>query len=290
MSSASAAAAARADVVASLFQRGGPFFLIAGPCVLEDDRLNVGIGEALVRLGEELHLPVIFKASFDKANRSSAASARGPGMRGGLDRLRRVGRETGLPLLTDVHERGQCAAAAEVADVLQIPAFLCRQTDLLLAAAATGRAVNVKKGQWMAPEEMRGAAAKLRAGGARHIAVTERGTAFGYGNLIVDMRSFPVLREVCDAPAVFDGTHAVQRPGLAGDAAGGEPRFIPTLVRAAVAAGADALFLEVHPEPERAPSDATNMLRLDALKPLLNEVLALRAAATNRSADRHRDR
>lgn len=276
MSHPSAGAARRRETVAPLFRRGGPFFLIAGPCVIEDDPLNIRIGEALARLGDDLGLPVIFKASFDKANRSSLGSARGPGMQNGLERLRRVGAETGLPLLTDVHESAQCEAAAQVADVLQIPAFLCRQTDLLVAAAATGRAVNVKKGQWMAPEEMRGAAAKLRSAGAGGIAVTERGTAFGYGNLVVDMRSFSVLREVCDAPTVFDGTHSVQRPGLTGDVTGGDPRFIPPLVRAAIAAGADALFLEVHPEPARAPSDATNMLPLPRLRPLLEEVLALR--------------
>jgi 2-dehydro-3-deoxyphosphooctonate aldolase (KDO 8-P synthase) len=263
---------------AQLFRPGGPFFLIAGPCVLEDDRLNLHIADSLRTLGEELDLPIVFKASFDKANRSSPGSARGPGLQEGLARLARVREQTGLPVLTDVHEAGQCEPVADVADVLQVPAFLCRQTDLLLAAAATGRPVNVKKGQWMAPEEMRGAAAKLRQGGAAAIAVTERGTAFGYGNLVVDMRSFEIMRRVCDAPVVFDGTHSVQRPGQGADVSGGEPQHIPSLVRAAVAAGADALFLEVHPEPRSAPSDATNMLRLEKLRPLLLEVLAIRAA------------
>jgi 2-dehydro-3-deoxyphosphooctonate aldolase (KDO 8-P synthase) len=260
-----------------LFAPGGPFFLISGPCVLEDDRLNLEIAETLARLGEELRIPVIFKASFDKANRSSLASARGPGLEEGLERLRRVKEASGLPLLTDVHETAQCAAAAEVVDVLQIPAFLCRQTDLLLAAGTTGRPVNVKKGQWMAPEEMHGAVTKLRTAGAPGVAVTERGTFFGYGNLVVDMRSFPRLRDTGEARVVFDGTHSVQRPGEGGGVSGGEPRFIPPLVRAAVAAGADALFLEVHPEPSRAPSDATNMLPLERLRPLLEEVLAIRA-------------
>jgi len=264
-------------MVEALFRRGGPFFLIAGPCVLEDDVLNVGIAERLREIGEALDLPVIFKASFDKANRSSAGSPRGPGLARGLDALARVREQTGLPLLTDVHEAAQCAEVAAVVDVLQIPAFLCRQTDLLAAAARTGTPVNVKKGQWMAPEEMRGAADKLRSGGAAGVAVTERGTAFGYGNLVVDMRSFTAMREACDAPVVFDGTHSVQRPGQAGDVSGGEPRYIPSLVRAAVAAGADALFLEVHPEPARAPSDATNMLPLDRLRPLLEEALAIHA-------------
>ena len=268
--------------VAELFRVGAPFFLIAGPCVLEDERLNVGIGEALARLSDDLGLPVIYKASFDKANRSSPGSPRGPGLDDGLERLGQVKRATGLPVLTDVHEPAQCAAVAQVADALQIPAFLCRQTDLLLAAGATGRPVNVKKGQWMGPQEMRGAAAKLRAGGAAGVAVTERGTFFGYGNLVVDMRSFPLMREACDAPTVFDGTHSVQRPGEGGGISGGEPRFIPGLVRSAVAAGADALFLETHPDPACAPSDSTNMLPLQQLRPLLEQVLAIRAAIAPR--------
>jgi 2-dehydro-3-deoxyphosphooctonate aldolase (KDO 8-P synthase) len=261
-----------------LLRPGGGFFLIAGPCVLEDDALNLEVASALRRLSDELELPILFKASFDKANRSSAGSRRGPGMEEGLPKLARVREETGLPLLTDVHESYQCAPVAEVVDVLQIPAFLCRQTDLLVAAGATGRAVNVKKGQWMAPHEMRGAVDKLRGAGSSGVAVTERGSFFGYGNLVVDMRSFEGMREACNAPVVFDGTHSVQRPGEGGGVSGGEPRYIPTLVRAAIAAGADALFLEVHPEPSRAPSDSTNMLRLDRLRPLLEEVLAVRAA------------
>jgi 2-dehydro-3-deoxyphosphooctonate aldolase (KDO 8-P synthase) len=264
--------------VSELFRLGGPFFLIAGPCVLEDDRLNLTIGEALARLSADLHLPVVFKASFDKANRSSPGSPRGPGVDEGLRKLERVRAATGLPLLTDVHLPEQCAPAAEVVDVLQIPAFLCRQTDLLVAAGATGRAVNVKKGQWMAPHEMRGAAAKVRGAGTDAVAVTERGTFFGYGNLVVDMRGFALLREACDAPAIFDGTHSVQRPGEGAGISGGEPRHIPTLVRAAVAAGADALFLETHPEPAKGLSDTTNMLPLEGLRPLVEEVLALRAA------------
>jgi len=264
--------------VESLFRPGGGFFLIAGPCVLEDDRLNLTVAEALAGLSEELRLPIVFKASFDKANRSSPESARGPGVEEGLRKLARVRQETGLPVLTDVHESAQCAEVGAVVDVLQIPAFLCRQTDLLLAAGGTGRPVNVKKGQWMAPREMRGAAAKVRSAGASGLAVTERGTFFGYGNLVVDMRSFEGLREACDAPAIFDGTHSVQRPGEGGTVSGGEPRYIPHLVRAAVAAGADALFLEVHPDPSCAPSDATNMLPLDRLRPLVEEVLGIRAA------------
>jgi 2-dehydro-3-deoxyphosphooctonate aldolase (KDO 8-P synthase) len=198
--------------------------------------------------------------------------------------LDRVGQVSGLPLLTDIHEPHQAAAAADVCDVLQVPAFLSRQTDLVTACAQTGRAINLKKGQWMAPEEMRGAAAKCRAAGAQAIAVTERGTFFGYGDLVVDMRSFARLREAADAPAVFDGTHSVQRPGLAGGASGGNPECIPSLVRAAVAGGADGLFLEVHPDPASAPSDATNMLPLARLRPLLLQVLEIRAAISRVAA------
>jgi 2-dehydro-3-deoxyphosphooctonate aldolase (KDO 8-P synthase) len=254
------------------------FVLIAGPCVLEDDALNLEVASALAELSRELSLPLVFKASFDKANRSKQESPRGPGLQVGLDRLRRVGGETGLPLLTDIHEAHQAEAAGEVVDVLQIPAFLCRQTDLIVAAGSTGRAVNIKKGQWMAPEEMAAAVEKARTAGAAEVAVTERGTVLGYGDLVVDMRSFARIRAACGAPAVFDGTHSVQRPGKAAGSSGGEPEFIPTLVKAAVAAGCDGLFLETHPRPRQAPSDGTNMLPLSRLGPLLREVLALRAA------------
>lgn len=264
--------------VRALFRTDGEFFLIAGPCVLEDDALNLRIAETLVRVCGELGLPVIYKASFDKANRSKAGAARGPGLDAGLKQLERVRDATGLPVLTDVHEPEQARAAADVCDVLQIPAFLSRQTDLVAAAAATGCAVNIKKGQWMAPEEMAGAVSKARAAGAEAVAVTERGTFLGYGDLVVDMRSFQRMRAATGAPAVFDGTHSVQRPGLTGGASGGDREFIPALVRAAVAAGANGLFLETHPEPARAPSDSTNMLPLDELEALLRQVMALRAA------------
>lgn len=247
--------------------------------MLEDDALNLRIATELAQMSQELGVPVIFKASFDKANRSSPTSPRGPGLDEGLERLARVRRETGLPLLTDVHEAAQCQAAAEAVDVLQIPAFLCRQTDLLVAAGATGRAVNIKKGQWMAPEEMAGAVTKAEQAGADGVAVTERGTFFGYGNLVVDMRTFPRLRSVCRGPIIFDGTHSVQRPGEGAGVSGGDPEMIPTLVAAATAAGASALFLEVHPEPSQAPSDATNMLRIERLRPLMERVLAIREAA-----------
>ncbi|MGD2070031.1 MAG: 3-deoxy-8-phosphooctulonate synthase [Gemmatimonadota bacterium] len=269
-----------------MFER---FTLIAGPCVLEDDALNLTVARAVAEVAGALDLPVVFKASFDKANRSRLSSPRGPGLAAGLDRLRRVRDETGLRLLTDVHEPRQAAAAAEVVDVLQIPAFLCRQTDLVLAAGATGRAVNIKKGQWMAPEEMAAQVEKARRGGAAEVTVTERGTIHGYGDLVVDMRSFARIRAACGVPAIFDGTHSVQRPGRADGSSGGDPEHIPSLVRAAVAAGCDGLFLETHPRPAGAPSDGTNMLPLQRLRPLLEDVVALRevtARAAGRAAVR----
>ncbi|MDT8340973.1 MAG: 3-deoxy-8-phosphooctulonate synthase [Longimicrobiales bacterium] len=254
------------------------FTLVAGPCLLEDAGLNLEVAQEVARVGRTLGIPVVFKASFDKANRSRPGSPRGPGLERGLARLGEVAAATGLPVLTDVHEPGQCAPAAEVAAVLQVPAFLCRQTDLVTAAGRTGRWVNVKKGQWMAPEEMGAVAEKAREAGAGGVVVTERGTFFGYGDLVVDMRSFARLRAAARAPALFDGTHSVQRPGLADGSSGGDPEHIPALVRAAVAAGCDGLFLETHPDPARAPSDATNMLPLDRLEGLLRDVVAIRAA------------
>ena len=258
-----------------MFER---FTLIAGPCVLEDDGLNLEVARALAGWSRDFGIPVVFKASFDKANRSRADAQRGPGLTEGLARLATVAAETGLPLLTDVHEPGHAARAAEVVDVLQIPAFLCRQTDLLVAAGATGKVVNVKKGQWMAPEEMAGAVDKVRRAGASEVVVTERGTFFGYGDLIVDMRSFARIRSATGAPVVFDGTHSVQRPGRAGGASGGDPEHTPALVMAAVAAGCDALFLETHPDPGRAHSDGASMLPLGAIPALLARVLAIRSA------------
>ncbi len=254
------------------------FTLISGPCALEDDELNLEIGRELTLLSSDLGMPVLFKASFDKANRSRLDAPRGPGLEVGLKLLRRVKDETGLPIVTDIHEADQAAAAAQVADVLQIPAFLCRQTDLLTAAGATGKIVNVKKGQWMSPDEMRGAVDKVRAAGAARVAVTERGTFFGYGNLVVDMRSFQRMRKVCGVPIIFDGTHSVQRPGQVDGSSGGDPEFITPLVLAAVAAGCDGLFLEAHPNPGQAPSDGSNMLPLHGLRPLMEQALAVRAA------------
>jgi len=263
-------------------------FLIAGPCVLESDSLNFRVGEHLARLAEHVPGGIIYKASFDKANRSNPGAARGPGIEEGLAALDRVRQRTGLPVLTDVHLPEQCAPAAEVVDVLQIPAFLCRQTDLLVAAGATGKPVNIKKGQWMHPEGMRGAVEKVRnaALGAsasqvprpvsREVAVTERGTFFGYGDLVVDMRGFTRMRAACDAPVIFDATHSVQQPGKgAGGASGGAREFIPPLARAAVAAGADGLFMETHPDPDHAPSDGPNMVPLDALDALVERLVDL---------------
>ncbi len=265
-------------------------FVIAGPCVVEDDALNLRVAEALARLEEHIPGGVIFKASFDKANRSSASAHRGPGLDEGLAALERVRTSTGLRVLTNVHHPEQCATAAEVADVLQIPAFLCRQTDLLLAAGATGKPVNVKKGQWMAPEAMQGAVAKVRRGrqdrgaAADHtgaeLAVTERGTFFGYGDLVVDMRSIPRIRVACDAPVVFDATHSVQRPGHGpGGSSGGAREFVAPLLLAGVAAGANGVFLETHPDPDRAPSDGPNMLPLGDLGPLLRRMVHVWQAA-----------
>ena len=257
-------------------------FLIAGPCVVEDDELNFRVGEHLARLSEKVPGGIIFKASFDKANRSNAGAARGPGLDAGLAALERVRRRTALPILTDVHLPEQCGAVGEVADVLQIPAFLSRQTDLLVAAGASGRAVNIKKGQWMAPEAMAGAVGKVRDGQgivAAELAVTERGSFFGYGDLVVDMRAIPRMRASTKCPVVFDGTHSVQQPGKGErGASGGTRDMIPTLTLAAIAAGANGLFLETHPDPARAPSDGPNMLPLAELDELIARAVDVWAA------------
>ena len=259
-------------------------FLIAGPCVIEDDDLMFRVADHLARLAEHVPGGIIFKASFDKANRSNAGAHRGPGMIEGLESLARVRERTGLPVLTDVHLPDQCGAVADAVDVLQIPAFLCRQTDLLEAAGATGKPVNVKKGQWMHPEGMIGAVRKVREAYAKTrlgterecaVAVTERGSFFGYGDLIVDMRSFARMREACNAPVIFDATHSVQRPGQGqGGASGGAREFIPPLALAACAAGADGLFLETHPDPDHAPSDGPNMVPLHQLDALVEKCVA----------------
>src|SRR2546426_1532810 len=253
---------------------GATPFLIAGPCVVESDELNLRVGEALAELGTKLGVHVIYKGSFDKANRSRLKGARGPGLERGLQALATVRSETGLPILTDVHDAGQVLAAAQVADVLQIPAFLCRQTDLLVAAGRAGRAVNVKKGQWLSPDGMQGAVEKVRAGGAPEVAVAERGAFFGFGGLGVGMREFAPLPAGCGVPVVYDATHAVQQPGKGeGGSSGGLREFIPPLLYAAAAAGADGFFLETHPDPDRAPSDGPNMLPLDQLPAIVSVAL-----------------
>jgi 2-dehydro-3-deoxyphosphooctonate aldolase (KDO 8-P synthase) len=261
--------------VTQLFPRDR-LFVIAGPCVVEDDDLNVRIARELERLSSQVPGGIIYKASFDKANRSNRGAARGPGMDTGLDALRRVKEATGMSLITDVHLPEQCAAAAEVVDALQIPAFLCRQTDLLEAAGATGKAVNVKKGQWLHPEGMRGAVDKVRGASGSEIAVTERGTFFGYGDLVVDMRAFSRMGQATGCPVIFDATHSVQRPGLGeGGASGGAREFIEPLALAAVAAGANGVFLETHPDPDNAPSDGPNMLPLADIESLLDRLVSV---------------
>jgi len=257
--------------------RGAPLALIAGPCVIEDRQATLAIARALAELAKTHGVPVVFKASYDKANRSSLGSFRGPGLERGLEILAEVRAACGVPVLTDVHEPRQAEAAARAVDVLQIPAFLCRQTDLLLAAAHTGKVVNLKKGQFLAPADMRTAVDKITSTGNRRLLLTERGASFGYNNLVVDMRSFPIMRAF-GFPVVFDATHSVQRPGGLGDRSGGDAQFIETLARAAVAAGVDGLFLEVHDRPERALSDGPNSLRLSRLEGLLERLLAIRRA------------
>jgi len=255
----------------------GQLFLIAGPCVIESEAHARKMADAIQRITADLGVPYIFKASYDKANRTSVTSFRGPGLVEGTRILKTIQQQHGLPVLTDVHEPGHCSVAAEGVDVLQIPAFLCRQTDLLLAAANTGRAVNVKKGQFVAPWDMQHAVGKLESTGNRRFFLTERGASFGYNNLVVDMRSLGIMRKM--APVVFDGTHSVQIPSGSNGVSGGQPEFIPLLTRAAVAAGVDGLFLEVHDNPAEAKSDGANALHLDRLRPLLENLLAIHAAA-----------
>lgn len=255
----------------------GRLFLIAGPCVIESEAHAFRMAEAIQRIAAALGIPYIFKASYDKANRTSVKSFRGPGLAEGVRILGRIAKETGLPVLTDVHEPAHCEAAAEAVDVLQIPAFLCRQTDLLVAAGRTGRAVNIKKGQFVAPSDMSHGLEKVRSTGNERVFLTERGSSFGYNNLVVDFRSLAIMRKL--APVVFDGTHSVQQPSASNGVSGGQPEFIPVLARAAVAAGIDGIFLEVHDDPASAKSDGANALDLKLLKPLLETLLAIHAAA-----------
>jgi 2-dehydro-3-deoxyphosphooctonate aldolase (KDO 8-P synthase) len=255
----------------------GPLAFIAGPCVIEDRTHALSLARTVGEIAQRCGVPMVFKASFDKANRTSASSYRGPGLEEGLRILADVKRATGLPLLTDIHEVAQAGPAAEVVDVLQIPAFLSRQTDLLVAAARTGRAVNIKKGQFLAPNDMRHAIAKVTGAGGTKVLVTERGVTFGYNNLVVDVRAFPMLRAL-GWPVIFDVTHSLQLPGAGDGVTTGLAEYIEPLAAAAVAAGVDAVFMEVHEEPARARSDAANALRLDRLESLIRKLVRIDAA------------
>ena len=257
---------------------GHPLLWIAGPCVIESREHALRHATALKAIAAEAGVAFCYKSSYDKANRSSGRSFRGPGVEKGLEILAEVRREVGVPVLTDFHEPHEAKAAAEVVDVLQVPAFLCRQTDMLLAAAATGRAVAVKKGQFLAPWDMKNVVEKLHEGGCQDLILTERGVSFGYGSLVVDFRSLPAMRAF-GHPVCFDATHAVQRPGGLGDRSGGDRREVPALARAAAAVGIDALFTEVHEDPDRAPSDGPNMLTLASTPAFLASIVAIRAAA-----------
>lgn len=254
-------------------ERNGPLALIAGPCVIESEDHIVFLAQAI----REIAGPFIFKASFDKANRSSVTSYRGPGLKEGL-RILSLVKKLGIPILTDIHEPSQAEPVAEVCDFLQIPAFLCRQTDLLVEAGRTGKTVNIKKGQFVSPHDIAHAAEKVASTGNQQIVLTERGSSFGYNNLVVDMRGLKIMRDL-GYPVVFDATHSVQLPGAAGTGSGGQPEFIPVLASAAAGAGIDGLFVEVHDQPEKALSDGTNALRLDRLAGVLDRVKALHAVA-----------
>ena len=253
------------------FGANGPLFLIAGPCVIESEAHATMMAEKIAAIASELGVPLIFKASYDKANRSSVGSYRGPGLQEGLRILSAIKKRTGLPILTDVHEVSHVEPAAEVCDVLQIPAFLCRQTDLLVAVGKSGRVANIKKGQFLSPWDIANAAEKVASTGNTKIVLTERGTSFGYKNLVVDMRSFPIMRKL-GYPVVFDVTHSVQLPGGEGKSSGGQPEFIEPLARAGVAAGVDGIFLEVHDNPTKALSDGTNALPLAELRTTLDRI------------------
>jgi 2-dehydro-3-deoxyphosphooctonate aldolase (KDO 8-P synthase) len=260
-----------------------PFALIAGPCVLESRAHALETAEALKGIAARLGIGLVYKSSFDKANRTSVTSARGMGLADALPNFAEIRETIGLPVVTDVHEPEQCALAAEAVDVLQIPAFLCRQTDLLLAAAATGKPVNVKKGQFLAPWDMKNVIAKIVGAGNPNVLVTERGVSFGYNTLVSDMRALPILAET-GVPVIFDATHSVQQPGGQGTSSGGERRFVAVLARAAIAVGVAGLFIETHQDPDRAPSDGPNMLPLAELEPLLAELIAIDRIAKARPA------
>lgn len=256
---------------------GAPLAIIAGPCVIEDETTTLEIAAFLKELTQSLALPFIFKASFDKANRTSISSFRGPGLVQGLQILSRIRKELAIPVISDVHEREQVAPAADVLDIIQVPAFLCRQTDFLLEVAHAGKAVNVKKGQFMAPWDMVSVVQKLQSTGNENIVLTERGAMFGYNNLVTDFRSIPIMQATA-GPVIFDATHSVQLPGGQGDSSGGQREYAPLLAKAAVAAGADGLFLEVHPEPDKARCDGPNSMPLSELKRLFTQLKAVHEA------------
>lgn len=256
--------------------------LIAGPCVIESEKLCLDVATTLKKTCARLHIPYVFKASFDKANRTSDQSFRGPGLVAGLNVLARVRAKIGVPVLTDIHTEAQAAAAGEVVDILQIPAFLCRQTDLIEAAVATGKIVNIKKGQFLSPQEMGRVVAKARRAGGKRILLTERGTTFGYNNLVADMRAIPILKQT-GCPVIFDATHSVQLPGAGGDQSSGQREFAPVLARAAVAAGANGVFIETHPHPAQALSDGANMIALADLPKVLQSLRKVFAAVNPNS-------
>ena len=258
-----------------IFGGNRPFVLIAGPCAIEEEGLTLRIAAYLKDLCGELGIPLVFKASFDKANRTSASAFRGPGMAEGLNILAKVKARYGLPVVSDIHDQTQIAAAAKVLDIIQIPAFLSRQSDLLAAAGATGKVINVKKGQFLAPWDMRNVAAKVQETGNQNVLLTERGATFGYNNLVVDMRSLVIMREVSGCPIIFDATHSVQLPGGAGTSSGGQRQYVGALSRAAVAIGIDGLFWEVHENPDAALCDGPNSLDLTSLRPMLEELVAI---------------
>ena len=254
-----------------------PLLLIAGPCVLESEELGLQVASTMQEICDGLGISYVFKASFDKANRTSISSFRGPGLERGLASLARIRQKIGVPVISDIHEPNQAQTAAEVLDIIQIPAFLCRQTDLLTAASATGKPINLKKGQFVSPWEMKNGVNKIRSSGTSQVMLVERGASFGYNNLVVDMRGLPVMRGF-DCPVIYDATHSVQLPGGAGESSGGQREFIAPLSRAAVAAGIDGVFMEVHPNPEKALCDGPNSIALTEIEPLLKQLVSIRTA------------
>jgi 2-dehydro-3-deoxyphosphooctonate aldolase (KDO 8-P synthase) len=284
--SANVSAAAVVAAGSVRFGNDLPISVIAGPCALESRAHALEVASALKQIASRLGIGLVYKTSFDKANRTSVSAARGIGLAQALPIFAEIRSSLGLPVLTDVHEAGQCAEVAQAVDVLQIPAFLCRQTDLLLAAAATGKAINVKKGQFLAPWDMKNVVAKITGAGNPNVLVTERGASFGYNTLVSDMRALPILARTTGAPVIFDATHSVQQPGGKGSASGGEREFVAVLARAAVAVGVAGVFIETHPDPDRAPSDGPNMVPLREFEGLLRTLMAFDALAKTTGRER----